>query len=95
MATSNVEESNLSEYLDRFNNLGFDDLEFLQSLTDEERQETFIAVGLSVKPGHLVKFRKALTVLCNKSKQKEVSPSSANTEVTQPRKVQKSKCTSD
>ncbi len=52
------------EYLQRFKDTGFDDLNLLKSLSEDERQDMFNLVGLSNKPGHLLKFKKALVAAC-------------------------------
>lgn len=48
------------EYLQRFKDTGFDDIELIKSLDAEEKQQMFELVGLSKKPGHLLKFKKGL-----------------------------------
>lgn len=53
----------VEEYLQRFKDSGFDDLELIKSLDTEEKQQMFEVVGLSRKPGHLLKFKKGLCSL--------------------------------
>ena len=48
------------EYLQRFKDTGFDDMELIKSLNAEEMQQMFELVGLSKKLGHLLKFKKGL-----------------------------------
>ena len=43
--------------------LSYDDLDLVKSLTDQEYQEMFALVGMSAKPGHILKFKKALSTL--------------------------------
>ena len=50
----------LGAYSATFTEYGYDDLELIDSMTDEERQEMFKKVGLTEKPGYLLKFTKAL-----------------------------------
>ena len=51
------------EYLQRFKDTGFDDVELINTMDAEEKQQMFDLVGLSKKPGHLLKFKKALSSL--------------------------------
>ena len=51
------------EYLQRFKHTGFDDVELIKIMDAEEKQQMFDLVGLSKKPGHLLKFKKALSSL--------------------------------
>jgi hypothetical protein len=51
------------EYLQRFKDSGFDDIDLIKSLDAEEKQQMFELVGLSKKPGHLLKFKKGLCSL--------------------------------
>ena len=66
MADNNTLEAFLSslnfaeEYLQRLKDTGFDDMELIKSLNAGEMQQTFELVGLSKKPGHLLKFKKGL-----------------------------------
>ena len=66
MADNNTLEAFLSllnfaeEYLQRFKDTGFDDMESIKSLNAEEMQQMFELVGLLKKPGHLLKFKKGL-----------------------------------
>ena len=82
------------EYLQHFKDTGYDDIELVKSLTDEEKQEMFTLVGLSTKPGHLLKFRKALAALHVQQIQDDQKPSTGSCGRIQHTKVQKSKCTS-
>jgi hypothetical protein len=50
------------EYLQRFKDSGYDDLDFIKSLADEEHQEMPNLVGMSRKPGHILKFKKAIYI---------------------------------
>lgn len=50
------------EYLQRFKDTGFYDLELIKTLNAEERQQMFDLLGLSNKPGHLLKFKKSLCI---------------------------------
>ena len=50
----------LQSYFETFYDKGYDDLTFLKTLTAEEKDEMFDQVGLSKKPGHLLKFKKSL-----------------------------------
>jgi hypothetical protein len=52
-----------NEYLQRFKDTGFDDMELLKSLNTDELQRMFNLIGLTGKPGHLMKFKKALIQL--------------------------------
>ncbi len=76
------------EYLQRFKDTGFDDLNLLKSLSEDERQDMFSLVGLSNKPGHLLKFKKALVAACENDKR----PATSSCEESKPKKVQNSKC---
>ncbi len=51
------------EYLQRFKDTGFHDIELNKSLDAEGKQQMFELVGLSKKPGHLLKFKKGLCSL--------------------------------
>ena len=55
-----LSSAKLDAYSAAFAEYGYDDLELIDSMTDEERQEMFKKVGLTEKPGHLLKFTKAL-----------------------------------
>ena len=55
-----LSSAKLDAYSAAFTEYGYDDLELIDSMTDEERQEIFKKVGLTEKPGHLLKFTKAL-----------------------------------
>ena len=57
------------EYLQHSIDTGFDDLDLLHGLTEEERQYMFTLVGLSKKPGHLLNFKKALAEYGRANKQ--------------------------
>lgn len=48
------------EYLERFKETGFNDVELVKSLESEEQRQMFDLVGLSAKPGHLLKFKKSI-----------------------------------
>ena len=47
------------EYFQRFKDSGYDDLDLIKSLTDQEYQEMFVLAGMSTKPGHILKFKKS------------------------------------
>ena len=70
MADNNTLEAFLSllnfaeEYLQRFKDTGFDDMESIKSLNAEEMQQMFELVGLSKKPGYLLKFQERLVQYC-------------------------------
>lgn len=51
------------EYLHNFKDTGFDDVELIKTMDAEEKQQMFDIVGLSKKPDHLSKFKKALSSL--------------------------------
>ena len=56
-----LQSINLAEdYLERFNASGFNDIELVKSLELDEQRQMFDLVGLSGKPGHLLKFKKAI-----------------------------------
>lgn len=50
---------NLGQYCEKFESEGYDDLEFLVKLNENEVKDLFIDVGMS-KSGHIVKFKKSL-----------------------------------
>lgn len=86
------------EYLERFKETDFDDIGLGKSLESEEQRQMFDLVGLSAKPGHLLKFKKAVaayfrspddTGVLNTSTQR--IDNSVPSTVPQ-KKVQKSKC---
>ena len=51
------------EYFERFKETGFDDIDLIKSLEPGELQNMFDMVGLSAKPGHVLKFKKAIAQL--------------------------------
>ena len=57
---------NLGQYYEKFENEGYDDLEFLVKLDENEVKDLFINVGMS-KSGHIVKFKKSLLELQSQS----------------------------
>ena len=87
-----LESINLKlEYLERFKDLGYDDLDLIKSLSDQEYQEMFTLVGMSSKPGHILKFKKALSALL--AEQTETVDKSKHTSSgLKQTKVQTSKC---
>ena len=48
------------EYLEQFIKTGYNDLDLLKSFELQEQQDMFNIIGLSTKPGHLLKFKKAI-----------------------------------
>lgn len=50
-------------YLDRFKDTGYDDIGLLIDATNEELNQMFDIVGMSTKPGHVLKFKKSLESL--------------------------------
>lgn len=51
------------EYFERFKETGFDDIDLIKSLEPGELQNMFDMVGLAAKPGHVLKFKKAIAQL--------------------------------
>ncbi len=87
-----LESINLKlEYLQRFKDSGYDDLDLIKSLTDQECQEMFTLVGMSAKPGHILKFKKALSALLAKQTETVDKSTPTSSELKQT-KVQTSKC---
>ncbi|XP_028418316.1 uncharacterized protein LOC114543598 [Dendronephthya gigantea] len=50
-------------YSDRFKDTGYDDIGLLIDATNEELNQMFDIVGMSTKPGHVLKFKKSLESL--------------------------------
>ena len=48
------------EYLDKFIKTGYNDIALLKSFESQEQQDMFDLTGLSTKPGHRLKFKKAI-----------------------------------
>ena len=76
------------EYFERFKETGFDDVDLVKSLEPEELQHMFDLVGLAAKPGHILKFKKAVAQLHAPTPQRNSNVSQSS--VPQ-KKVQKSK----
>ena len=47
-------------YLQRFIDTGYDDIDLLIDATKDELEQMFDIVGMSTKPGHVLKFKKSL-----------------------------------
>ena len=47
-------------YLQRFKDTGYDDMDLLLSASMDELNQMFDIVGMSTKPGHVLKFKKSL-----------------------------------
>jgi hypothetical protein len=82
------------EYLQRFVQAGFDDLDLIKSLEPEELQHMFDLVGLSAKPGHVLKFKKAVVSSNNLKSSMQQGGTVPQGSITQ-RMVQKSKFCDD
>lgn len=50
------------EYFEQLKKTGFEDIDLVKSLEPEELQNMFDLVGLSAKPGHVLKFNKAVNI---------------------------------
>ena len=48
------------EYLNKFIKTGYNDIALLKSLESQGQQDMFDLTGLSTKPGHRLKFKKAI-----------------------------------
>lgn len=76
------------EYFERFKETGFDDIDLVKSLEPGELQHMFDLVGLVAKPGHVLKFKKAIAQLVAPTPQR--TGNAAQSSVPQ-KKIQKSK----
>ena len=57
------------QYLERFEESGYDDLDLLKDATSEELIQMFDITGMSKKPGHVLKFKKGLRQICGQQQQ--------------------------
>lgn len=76
------------EYFERFKETGFDDIDLIKSLEPGELQNMFDMVGLAAKPGHVLKFKKAIAQLTAPTQQ---STRNVDQSSIPQKKVQKSK----
>ena len=63
-----LEKNNLLQYINKFIELGYDDLRQLLDTSSEEIADVMKEVTLYDKPGHRKRFVSALQILCSKDK---------------------------
>jgi len=50
----------LEQYVDQFEAMGYDDLRFLRSMTEAQIEQACADVGMSAKPGHVMRLKAGL-----------------------------------